>query len=272
MLIRLLLTAAVLGYAAAWFLQLVRFRGGGDRERFRSVVWASGAAALHVLGLLTCWFTYRTPPLVGFGPAAATLALALVGGFFVAARSSERWSAGLLVLPLVIGLLAASVWTGLSPAEPAGALRGPWLVSHVLMVLGGYASLLLSSIAAAMYLLQFRALKKKEFGNVFRFFPSLESLDRMNRIGLAVGLSTLAVGLLVGWSLTLTFEREFSLTDRDVAFGLLTWTAYAAALAARGLPERFGPRTAGVSILAFVASGTGFLVFRSWGAATALFL
>ena len=152
------------------------------------------------------------------------------------------------------------------------AWRGPWLVGHVLTVLGGYASLLLASVAAAMYLLQFRALKQKEFGNVFRFFPSLESLDRMNRIGLAVGLSTLAVGLLVGWSLTLTFEREFSLTDRDVAFGLITWTAYAAALAARGLPERWGPKTATVSVVAFVASGLAFLVFRSFGGATALFL
>jgi len=272
MLIRLLLIAAVLGYTGAWFSQLVGFRGGGDRERVRSLLWAACAAALHVAGLATFWLTFRTPPLVGFGPAAATLALALVTGFFVASRSSERWSAGLLVLPLVVGLLAASVWAGLSPAEPALALRGPWLVSHVLTVLGGYASLLLASVAAAMFLLQFRALKQKKFGNVFRFFPSLESLDRMNRIGLAVGLSTLAIGLFVGWSLTLTFEREFSLTDRDVAFGLLTWAAYAAALAARAVHERFGPRTASVSVVAFVASGVAFLVFRSLGGASALFL
>jgi len=272
MLIRLLLATAVLGYTVAWLSQLVGFRAGRDTERLRSVFWAAGASVLHAVALVAAWVTFRAPPLVGFGPAAATLALALVTGFFLASRNSERWSAGLLVLPLVVGLLAASVGTGLSPAEPAIALRGPWLVGHVLAVLGGYASLLLASVAAVMYLLQFRALKQKEFGNVFRFFPSLESLDRMNRIGLAVGLPILALGILAGWSLTLTFERAFSLTERDVAFGLLTWAAYAAALAARGRPERFGPGTAIVSVVAFLASGAAFLVFRTWGGATASFL
>ena len=127
--------------------------------------------------------------------------MALVVGFFLVARTADRSSAGLLVLPLVLVFLAASAWVGPVPAQPTSELRGSWLVAHVVSVLAGYASLLLGSVAAAMYWLQFRALKQKEFGNVFRYFPSLESLDRMNRIGLGVGLSVLAIGLLAGWEL-----------------------------------------------------------------------
>ncbi|MCG8467030.1 MAG: cytochrome c biogenesis protein [Gemmatimonadetes bacterium] len=270
--IQLLLTAAVSGYAAAWLVQLAEFRSATDRERARSAILAGLAATLHVSGLLASWISYRTPPMVGVGPATATLALALVVGYFLASRRSERWSAGLLVLPLVVLMLSASLWAGLTPARPSAELRGPWLVGHILAVLGGYASLLLASVAAAMYLFQFRALKQKEFGNVFRFFPSLESLDRMNRVALAAGLSVLAVGLFVGWSLTLTFEREFSFADRDVSHGFLTWAAYAVALAARRPTDAFGPRAAVVSVAAFLTSGVTFLVFRSLGSSTEFFL
>lgn len=271
MMIRLFLAAALTGYAAAWLLQLSTFRGGEDRHRLSSRL-ATGAAGLHLIALAVFWVRFRTPPLVGFGPASAVLALALVAGFLAASRTVERRSTGLLVLPLVMILLVGAAVGGLSPSEPATQLRGSWLIAHVILVLGGYASLLLASVAAAMYLFQFRALKQKEFGNVFRFFPSLESLDRMNRIGLAGGLSALAVGVMSGWGLTLAFGRGLAFGDPDVGFGLLTWTVYAIALGARSRAPGLGPRAAMVSVVASIASGLVFLAFRSLGPATEFFL
>jgi HemX protein len=256
----------------AWIHQILGFRGGGDLHRSRSLFWGVCAAALHATALAIFWITFQTPPLVGFGPAAATLAMALVVGLFLVSRTTDRSSAGLLVLPLVLVFLAASAWVGPVPAQPASELRGPWLVAHVVSVLTGYASLLLGSVAAAMYWFQFRALKQKEFGNVFRYFPSLESLDRMNRIGLAVGLVVLAIGLLAGWSLTLTFGRGLALGDPDVGFGLLTWAVYAAALGVRWYSGGFGPRAACVSVVAFLASAIGFFALRSLGPTTEFFL
>ena len=272
MVIRLFFTAALSGYVVAWIHQLLGFRGGGDVHRSRSLLWGLAASAVHVAGLIVFWITFRTPPLVGFGPAAATLALTLAVGLFLLAGTADRSSAGLLVLPLVLVFLAASVWVGPVPVQTASELRGPWLVTHIVSVLAGYASLVLGSVAAAMYWLQFRALKRKEFGNVFRYFPSLESLDRMNRIGLAAGLAVLAVGLLAGWSLTLTFGRGLAFGDPDVGFGLLTWTTYAVALGVRWYSGGFGPRAAGVSVMAFVASAAGFIALRSLGPTTEFFL
>lgn len=272
MLIRLLLAAALAGYAAAWLLQIFTFRGGDARHRFRSFVFGAAGGALHTLALVVFWARFRTPPLVGFGPATTTLALALVIGFMIASRTRERWATGIVVLPLVGILLVTGLVVGIEPSAAAGRLHGPWLTAHVLLVFAGYASLLLASVAAAMYLLQFRALKRKDFGNVFRFFPSLESLDQMNRIGLAGGLSVLAIGLLAGWSLTLTFGAGLSLRNPDVAFGLITWTAYAIALAMRGSEAGFGTRAATSSAIAFAASGIAFLVIRALGSTPELFL
>ena len=261
-----------MAYGVAWLLQVADFLGRDAARHPRSWAVALVAMGLHLVALLTFWLTNRMPPLSGFGPASAFLAFALATGFLFASRTRERRSAGLLVLPLIIALLGASLAAGPAAGPPAPALRGPWLVAHVLLVFGGYASLLLASVAAAMYLFQFRALKRKDFGHVFRFFPSLESLDRMNRAGLAGGLSALAIGLLAGWSLSLTFGRGLTLGDVDVAFGLLTWVVYSVALGARRGSRGFGPRPARVSVAAFAASGLGFIAFRTLGPATEFFL
>lgn len=271
MLIRLLLTAALLCYALAWVLLLRGFRGRGG-GRAPSLSLTLGGAALHAVGLAVFWIQNRTPPLLGAGPASASLAFATAAGLLIVGRASERWTAGLLALPPIMILLAGAVWTGLSPTEPATAFRGGWSILHVASVLTGYASLLLGSIAAAMYLLQFRALKRKEFGNVFQFFPSLDSLDRMGGIGVAVGLAALTVGLITGWSFTLTFGRGLALGDPDVVLGLVSWIGYAVALAVRASPAGRGHRAAAFTVLAFAATTVAFMSLKARDPASEFFL
>ena len=123
-----------------------------------------------------------------------------------------------------------------------------------------------------MYLLQFRALKRKDFGNVFRSFPSLESLDRMSAVALGGGLAVLTIGLMAGWSYTFTFGQGLALGDPDVGFGLLTWAAYAGALALRVTPGGRGPRAAELTVVAFVACSIAFVVLRALSPAREFFL
>jgi len=272
MMIRLLLATALLGYAVSWLIHLRGFRGHAPGARPRST-WLFGASTLfHAAGLLAFWLTFRTPPLVGFGPASATLAFATAVTYLAAARNVEAWPAGLFLLPPVILLLGASILTGMTPTPPATAFRGLWFVVHVVSVLLGYAGLLFGSVAAAMYVLQFRALKRKHFGNVFRSFPSLESLDRMNAIALISGLGALTIGLIAGWSFTLTFGRGFALGRPEVAFGLLTWVAYGIALMLRWTGVSKSPRAAEMTLVAFAACALAFLLIRTFSPAREFFL
>lgn len=254
--------AALVGYAAAWGFLVRAFRSGGGPQE--SVGWwtAVGAVLVHVLGL--AWFVarYRTFPLVGLGPASSTLALAIALLTLGAAVQQERRPAALFVLPVVVVLVALAVLVGLQPVLLRTAFRGPWFVLHVATVFIGCAGLVLASAAGAMYLLQFRALKRKRFGSVFRFFPSLDVLDRLNRLGLLVGFPGLTVGLIAGWSWTLTYGRGLALGDPQVAFGVITWLAYLFAIAARMSPDWRGERAAVVSTSAFVVSVLTFLVLR----------
>ncbi len=272
MLIRLLLTMAFVCFAAAWLLQLRGFRGRGTAPRAPWLALAVVGAVLHVAGLATVWIQNRTPPLVGFGPASATLALAIAVGFLLVGRVSERWAAGLLALPPVMILLLAAVWTGVSPTRPEAGFRGGWSILHVVSVLSGYASLLLGSVAAAMYLLQFRALKRKEFGNVFRSFPSLDSLDRLGGLGVAIGMGALTVGLITGWSFTLTFGRGLALEDPDVVVGVISWVAYGIALVVRASPAGRGHRAAVFTVLAFLASTAAYMSLKARDPSSEFFL
>lgn len=254
--------AALAGYVAAWGFLARAFRSGGGLQE--SVGWwtAVGAVLVHTLGL--AWFVarYRTFPLVGLGPASSSLALAIALLTLGAAVRQERRPTALFVLPVVVVLTGLAVLVGLQPVLLQSTFRGPWFVLHVATVFVGCAGLILASAAAAMYVLQFRALKRKRFGSVFRFFPSLDVLDRLNRLGLLVGFPGLTVGLIAGWSWTLTYGRGLALGDPQVAFGVVTWLAYLVAIGVRMSPDWRGERAAFVSTGAFVVSVLTFLVLR----------
>lgn len=248
-------------YATAWALQLAGFRGGREVGRLEVSAVGIGLVA-QAVGILLYAHVYRSLPLVGLGPASSSLALAIAIFVFAASVRSDVRAAGLFLLPLVLLLLGEALLVGIEPAGRQIAFRGPWFVLHVSTIFVGYAGLAAASAAAIMYVLQFRALKRKEFGSVFRFFPPLDSLDRLNRVGLAVGFPALTVGLLAGWSWTLTFGRGLAFENAGTILGMVTWAAYLAAIAARLRPGPRGERAAVASTFAFVVTLAAFLALR----------
>src|SRR2546427_13255951 len=99
---------------------------------------------------------------------------------------------GVFTGPLATGLIGLALLIGFAPAAPppAGAEPSPWSILHITVSLLGLALLALAFTAAALYLLQFRELKAKHFGQVFRLFPPLERLDRLNHLALVLGFPT----------------------------------------------------------------------------------
>ena len=266
-----LLGLAAVAYAAAWLAQLRSFRDPETPSNHAFAIAAAGVVA-HFVALLAFGMTYRTPPLSGFGPAAASLSFVSAVVLLVLTRRAGGGLTGLFALPPITMLVGAALVAGAEPAPLDSGFTGAVFVLHVSSVLIGYAMLLLGSVAAAMYLLQFRALKRKEFGNVFRSFPSLDTLDRTSAFAVGAGLVVLTVGLVAGWSFTVSGGRGFAVTEPDVAFGLLTWAAYAAALGVRWTPGGRGGRAARLTVLAFAVSASCFVLLRAFTPTPELFL
>lgn len=262
MILALHLVAAA-GYLVSWAIELRAFHAGEAAPRASALGAIGVAVGAHLAGLVLFAVAYATMPLVGIGPASSALAF-LIGlvGLGISFRAESR-AATILLLPPLLLLLGEAILVGLEPAARQTAFRGPWFVFHVGAIFSGYAALLLGSAAATMYLLQFRSLKRKEFGSIFRFFPSLDSLDRLHRLGLYVGFLVFTLGLIAGWSWTLTYGgRGLALGDPEVVLGIVTWVAYLGAIVARFLPGNRGGRAALASTAAFLVTAAAFVALR----------
>ncbi|MFQ5689301.1 MAG: cytochrome c biogenesis protein CcsA [Gemmatimonadota bacterium] len=263
---------AVGAYLAAWVVQLRGFRVRRAGRQGVELYVMAAAAAVHLTALIVFSFDTRTIPLVGLGPASSSLALIIVVVFLLTSSGAEARPAGLFVLPCVLLLLVEAIAVGLQPVARQTAFREPWFAFHVTSIFIGYAGLLLASAAALMYLMQFRALKRKQFGSVFRFFPSLDALEGLNRVGLLIGFPALSLGLLAGWSFTLTYGRGLALGDPEVVLGIVSWLAYLTAIASRRRRRWRGRRAAFVSAGAFAVTVTAYVVLRLTLTASGFFL
>ena len=245
--------AAIMGYSFA--------RGGRGMPRT-----AAGAVALALVvhGAALAAFTSRWGelPLVGLGPSLSTLAFLIALGALAAAIPGRGDTVWLLVVPVVVVLGAVALAAGLVPQGEPTRFRGIWFVLHVVLAFIGYAGLTLSAAAGLMYLLQFRELKSKHFGAIFRFFPPLEVLDRMGRWGILGGFPFLTGAVLAGWAWTTRFQEAGSPAHSKLLWVIVSWVVFLAAMAARTGGGRPSRRGALASVLGFLLVVVVYVVLR----------
>ena len=198
---------------------------------------ATGCLALAVAAHGGALAAYRAEhgewPLVGLGPSLSVLALLVAIGSLFLATLGRTGPLGLVLVPVAAALAAVAEVAGVRPTGQEMAFRGPWFVLHVVLAMVGYAGLTVAFAAGLMYLLQFRQLKGKRFGAVFRFFPPLDTLDRIGRGALLAGLPALSVALALGWAWAERFGFTMQSGNPKIVWGVITWIVFVAALVAR---------------------------------------
>jgi len=157
----------------------------------------------------------------------------------------------LFTAPLAAGLVGLALLLGLAPGVEASAGPNVWSVLHVTLSVLGIALLALAFVSAALYLLQFRELKTKRFGQVFQLFPPLERLDRLNYGALAIAFPALTVGLLFG--VGVRFAAGVDVAPAQLVWGSFTWVVLGWAVWARVVRGWAGRRAAFMSIAGFAA-------------------
>lgn len=135
-------------------------------------------------------------------------------------------SVSVFVYPLVF-LMALMGSLGQPVASWANQdLRGAWLAGHVVLVLLGYAALVLTVVASVFYLLQERALKRKRPGALFDRLPPLGTLDELISRSMAWGFAFITLSLVAGstWGFIESGTRWIG--HPGVALSFLTWGFY----------------------------------------------
>jgi ABC-type uncharacterized transport system permease subunit len=257
------LAALVLYGSAAALMGYSFVRGTADR---RLPVAASGglavALAAHTAALAVYTAYWRELPLLGLGPSLSTLAYLLGLGTLVASSLGHARAVGLVLFPVVTVLVAVAGAVGVHPSGEVLAFQDVWFTLHVVLAFDGYVGLTLAFGAGLMYLLQFRELKSKRFGAIFRFFPPLDTLDRLGRLGILVGFPFLTVAMLVGWAWMARFDGALRTADSKLAWVIVSWVVFLAAIVARLGGGRRARRGALASVIGFVLVVVIYVVMR----------
>jgi len=250
-------------YALATVFALAPFAGLPSAPRTLTLGVPIAGVAAHVVGVAQV-------ALVGVAPALSMLALFLIVLQVVSERVFRASAVALFTGPLATGLIGLALLIGLAPgAAPTGA-RGAWSVLHITVSILGLALLALAFIAAALYLLQFRELKAKHFGQVFRLFPPLERLDQMNHLALIMGFPTVTLGVLLGYGVR--YAGGVSVDPAQVVWGTLTWIVLGWAVGVRVVRHWAGRRAAFASIASFAAVLLVYLALKLSAPGTQRFL
>lgn len=179
-------------------------------------------------------------------------------------------SLGVFIFPLVfIMTLVASLGRPVEASWTNKTVRDAWLAVHVVLVLVGYAALLFTAVAALLYLVQERELKRKKPRGFYYRLPPLGTLDDLITRFMSWGFVFITVAVIVGsiWAFV-EFGTRW-VTDPKIAISLFTWGIY---LAMVFLRVSAGWRGRKAALLAVTALGCSALTWAAHAQLQSLWL
>jgi len=219
------------------------------------------AAGLMAHGLALLAYIQRVGqlPLTGLGPSLSFAAFVLVATLLLVEVVARDVTLTLVAAPLA----AVPTWfanlVGMVPRlEPAG-VRGAWLVAHVALSFIGIAAFATAAAAGTMYLVEHRDLKSRRFGAIYRFFPPLATLDRVNHVAAVAGWLGMTLGVVLAVSYSLAY-RELSVLKVVWATG--AWIAVSGIALGRMIGGWQARRAAIYSSISFAAVVLLYVAFR----------
>jgi HemX protein len=219
---------------------------------------AAGVIA-HAAGLFEYAMRVGQLPLTGLGPSLSFAGLVLAATLLIVELAAKDVSLTLVAAPLAAVPTVCANLIGLVPGlEPAGA-RGTWLFAHIALSFLGIAAFATAAAAGCMYLVERRELKSRRFGAIFRFFPPLDTLDRVNHVAAIAGWLGLTLGVVLAVTYSLAY-RELSVLK--VVWAMGAWVAVSGIALGRVVGGWQARRAAIYSSVSFAAVVVLYVAFR----------
>ncbi|MGH7668598.1 MAG: cytochrome c biogenesis protein CcsA [Gemmatimonadaceae bacterium] len=156
----------------------------------------------------------------GLGPSLSLAGFVLAATLLTVEILAHDVSLTLVAAPMAAVPTAIAAMIGFHhAAEPTG-VQGAWLVSHIALSFVGIAAFGTAAVAGVMYLFERRELKSGRFDAMFRLFPPLATLDRVNHLAALAGW----LGLTVGVVLAVAYSLQYGgMRPAQVAWGVAAW-------------------------------------------------
>ena len=178
---------------------------------------------LHAVAIVDLGIAVQRIPVENFFETRSLCAFLIAVLFLIVEGRYQFTSTAVAHFPLVF------VMTLVAALErPVGALvdvrvRETWLAVHILLVIAGYASLLITAAASIAYLVQERRLKTKKSARFLERLPPLATLDNLvsGSLGVAFVLITLGVIFVVTWAFM--YSGTGWISDPRITVSFVTW-------------------------------------------------
>lgn len=222
----------------------------------------SAGVAVHGAALVLLAVRAGDLYVAGLGPSLSMAGFVLALTLLVAEVLARDVSLTLVAAPLAALLTVGGSIVGFAHrVEPSGT-QSVWLVAHIALSFLGIAAFGTAAAAGLLYLFERRELRSGRFDAIFRLFPPLATLDRVNHIAALVGW----IGLTVGVVLAVAYSLEYGgMRPEQLAWGIAAWlgvSALAMGRVARGWQAR---RAAIWSSLSFTLVLVLYVVLRVSG-------
>jgi ABC-type transport system involved in cytochrome c biogenesis permease subunit len=225
------------------------------------------AAILQGVAIVDLGMALHRIPVENFFETLSLCAFLIAVLFLVVESRYQFASTAVALFPLVFLMVLVSAME--RPVAPFAnvEVRDAWLATHIVLVIAGYASLLLTSVAAVAYLVQERRLKSKKGGRLLEKLPPLATLDNIisGSLGVAFVLITLGMILVITWEFM--FEGSTAwIGNPRVTVSLVTWGLLLATTYLRATAGWRGRKAAVMSLVVLGCSAitwaahTGFMI------------
>ena len=197
--------------------------------------------------------------LTGLGPGLSFAGLVLAISLVVVESLAREVSLTLVAAPVAALVTMTGNIAGMHPfLEPQGA-RAVWLTMHIVLSFIGIGAYATAAAAGTMYLVARRELKSAHFGPIFRFFPPLDTLDRVNHLASIAGF----LGLTLGLALATAYSFQYrAVVVPQIVWGIAAWLGVSALVLGRMLRGWQARRAALMSALTFASVIALYVVFR----------
>ncbi len=222
-------------------------------------VLAAGVTA-HGFALATMARESGSGSLTGLGPALSFAGFVLAGALLLVEVFAREVSLTLIAAPLAALMTIIGNVTGLQPFLDPRGTQAFWLVSHIVLSFLGMGAYATAAAAGTMYLIARRELKSARFGAIYRFFPPLDTLDRVNHIASVAGFLGLTTGLALAGAYSIAYR---TLVVPQLVWGLGAWVCIGSLALGRLLRGWQARRAAIMSAVTFASVLILYVVFRA---------
>jgi ABC-type uncharacterized transport system permease subunit len=233
-------------------LTLVRRR----ESLFRVALVAFGLGSVfHFVSVMEEGIVNNRCPITNFYETLSMCALLIAVLYLLVHWRYKLDSLSVFIFPLVFMMALVATLGNPVSAWSSPVVRGTWLTVHIVLVLLGYAALLLAAVASLLYLFQERELKNKKPRKFYYRLPALGTLDDLISKSMAVGFVLMTLAVIAASTWAFIELKTAWISQPAIALSFFTWGIYLVLVCLRSTAGWRGRKAAimTVTVLGFSA-------------------